>query len=106
MSWINNILGNESDNNSKLADKELAMDMLTTSKADITMLSSALTETSSPQLRATLTNQLNACINEHFKLADMAAQKGWYTPYASPGQQIKQDLQEAQNILNNQNQQQ
>jgi len=73
--------------------------MLNTSKGDISLLTKAITEAANPQLRTMLTNQLNACINDHFKLVDIAAQKNWYNPYTSPGQQIKQDLQEADNLL-------
>lgn len=99
MSWLNNILG-EDNNESSMPDKELAVDLLIASKNDITMLSKAITESANPQLRQILTNQLNSCINDHFQLSDLAIQKGWYNAFASPGQQIKQDLQEAQNLIN------
>jgi similar to spore coat protein len=99
MSWINNFLSDDNNNNS-LADKDLARELLASSKNDITMLSKAITETANPQLRQILTNQLNACINDHFQLSDLAIQKGWYNAFTSPGQQIKQDLQEAGNIIN------
>jgi similar to spore coat protein len=74
------------------------------SKNDITMLSKAVTESVNPQLRQILTTQLNICINDHFQLSDLAVQKGWYNAFASPGQQIKQDLQEAESLMK-QNQQ-
>lgn len=107
MSWLNNIIGEDSNsNNNSLADKELALDMLTTSKADITMLSKAVAEAANPQLRQILTNQLNACINDHFQISDLAVQKGWYNAFASPGQQIKQDMQEADQLVNANQQQQ
>lgn len=103
MSWLNNFLSDDESGNSngKLSDKELALDMLKNSKNDITILSRAVSETMNPQLRQMLTNQLNACINDHFKLSDMAVQKGWYNAYSNPGQQIRQDMQEAQNLLSN-----
>ena len=103
MSWINNLIGEDNKDSSK-PDRDLALDLLMTSKNDITMLSKALTESANPQLRQILANQLNTCINDHFKLSDLATEKGWYNAFASPGQQIKQDLQEAQNLMN-QNQQ-
>jgi similar to spore coat protein len=99
MSWISSFLS-DGENGGSLADKELALDMLTTSKADITMLSKSVAEAANPQLRQILTNQLNACINDHFQLSDLAVQKNWYNAFASPGQQIKQDLQEADAIIN------
>jgi len=103
MSWLNNFLG-EDDNskNNPLGDKELALDMINASKEDIQMLSKAAVETLNPELRQLITNQLNSCINDYFKLIDYAVQKNWYNAYATPGNQIKQDLQDAQNILNNQ----
>jgi similar to spore coat protein len=101
VSWINNLLGddNNSGSNSKLCDRDIVLDLLNTSKGDINLLTRAITEAANPQLRTMLTNQLNACINDHFKLADIAAQKNWYNPYTSPGQQIKQDLQEADSLM-------
>ena len=99
MSGINNILG-EDNKSGSMQDKDLAADLLMSSKNDITMLSKAVTESANPQLRQILANQLNACINDHFQLSDLAVQKGWYNAFASPGQQIKQDLQEAQNLMN------
>jgi similar to spore coat protein len=92
-------MGDDNNNNS-LQDKELALDLLASSKNDIAMLSKAITETANPQLRQMLTNQLNACINDHFQLSDLAIQKNWYNAFASPGQQIKQDLQEAEKLIN------
>ena len=111
MSWLNNFLSEDENNNNNnnnnknsfLPDKELALDMITSSKNDITMLSKAVTEAANPQLRQILTNQLNTSISEHFALSDMAMQKGWYNAFASPGQQIKQDMQEASQILQQQN---
>lgn len=103
MSWLNNFLSEDDQNDKSLQDKEIALDLLLGSKNDIAMLSKAAAEAASPKLRQILTNQLNSCINDHFKLADIAIQKGWYNAYASPGQQIKQDMQEAQQILQKQN---
>lgn len=101
MSWLNNILSDEEGTNC-LGDKYTALDRLNTSKNDIIMLSKAITEATNPQLRQILTNHLNCCINEHFLLSDMTIQKGWYEALVSPGQQIKSDLQEVQNLLNGQ----
>jgi similar to spore coat protein len=103
MSWINNFIGEDSKNNST-PDKDLASELLMSSKNDITMLSKAVTESVNPQLRQILTTQLNICINDHFQLSDLAVQKGWYNAFSSPGQQIKQDLQEAESVMK-QNQQ-
>ena len=37
-------------------------------------------------------------INEHFRLSDMAMNKQWYNAYATPQQQIQQDLKEAESL--------
>jgi similar to spore coat protein len=107
MSWINNFLNDDNNddknnNTSALADKEIALDMLTTSKADISMLSKAITETINPQLRQILSNQINSSINNHFNLSDLVIQKGWYKPYENPITLVKQDVQEVQTMSNNQ----
>lgn len=107
MSWIDNLLGTDdsnsndssnSNNNSALNDKDIAMDMLITSKGDITSLAKAVTETTNPQLRQILSSQLTNCINEHFRLSDIAINKQWYNAHANPQEQIKQDIQEMQNL--------
>lgn len=107
MSWLDSLLGTEEEsggnggnggNGTNLQDKDIALDMLITSKSDIGMLTKAITETTNPQLRQMLTNQLNTCINDHFRLSDMAINKGWYNAYANPQQQVQQDVIEAQNL--------
>jgi len=52
-----------------------------------------------PQLRQMLTSQLNSCINDHFKLSDMAISKGWYPAYATPEEQLKNDLTKADKVI-------
>lgn len=96
MTWINNILGNGNENT--LNDKDYALQLLSTSKEDIEMLSKCVTEASNAELRKIFTNQLNSSINDYFKLADLANQKGFYNALASPSSQIKQDIQDANNL--------
>lgn len=112
MSWLDNILGEDSDNNCNsdegsnnedsnnggLSDKDIALDMLIGSKFEIEALAKTITETTNPQLRQMLTSQLNMNINEHFRLSDMAINNKWYDAYATPQQQVQQDIKEAQNL--------
>lgn len=113
MAWMDSILGtndnenpenNENNNNAnnatnqQVTDKDIAMDMLTSSKGDIGQLSKAITESTNPQLRLTLTNQLNSAINSHFRLSDMAIKKGWYVAHTCPTELINKDLGEFQGI--------
>ncbi|WP_461613233.1 spore coat protein [Clostridium sp. Marseille-QA1073] len=80
-------------------DKDIALSALTASKADISSLSKAIPEATNPQLRQMLTSQLNSCINDHFKLSDMAISKGWYPAYATPEEQLKNDLTKADKVI-------
>lgn len=96
MSWLNNIVGN--GNEGALNDKDYALEFLKASKEEITMLSKCITQTSNAELRKIFTNQLNSSINDYYKLSDLATQKGFYNALATPSTQIKQDIQEAQNL--------
>lgn len=112
MSWLDNILGEDSnnsdnsnnsnnnqDNNSgNLSDKDIALDMLIGSKFRIESLAKTITETTNPQLRQMLTGQLNMNINEHFKLSDISINNQWYNAQATPQQQVQEDAKEAQNL--------
>ena len=92
---INN---NNKSNNNNENDKDIAMDMLITSKSTVTALAKVLTEATNPQIRETLRNTLTASINSHYRLSDIALAKGWYNAYADPQQQLQQILSEAQQI--------
>lgn len=112
MSWLDTILGEDSDNdynnddgnssedsnNSELNDKDIALEMLISSKFEIETLAKMITETTNPQLRQMLTSQLNMNINEHFRLSDMAINNQWYNAYATPQQQVQQDIEELENL--------
>jgi similar to spore coat protein len=85
--------------NMEMNDKDVAMDMLTTSKSRITSISKVLTETTNSQLREVLKNQLTSCVSSHFRLSDMAISKGWYNAYDDPEQQLKKDLNGARSLV-------
>lgn len=78
--------------NNQLTEKDIALDLLTSSKTTITTLAKTLTETTNPQLRETLKNQLTACINSHYRLSDISISKGWYNAHEDPSKQLEQDL--------------
>lgn len=84
---------------SNMTDKDIALSALTTSKANISMLSKAIPEAINPQLRQMLTNQLNACINDHFKLSDISVSKGWYNAYSRPEEQLRNDSYEISQFI-------
>lgn len=80
------------ENNNQLTDKDIAADMMASSKATITALAHTLTEATNPQIRETLRNQLTASLNSHYRLSDIAIAKGWYDAYTEPEQQLRQNI--------------
>lgn len=113
MSWIDSVLGpdesgrnsdyqNENQGQSNLSEKDIALDMLAMSKNDIGMLAKVIPETTNPEVRQLLTTQLNGCIASHFKLSDMLITKGWYNAYGTPQEQIQQDIDSANQVLQQQ----
>ncbi|WP_315071725.1 spore coat protein [uncultured Clostridium sp.] len=80
------------EQNNQLTEKDIAIDLITSSKTTITTLAKVLTETTNPQLRETLKNQLTACVNSHYRLSDISINKGWYNANKNPQEQLQQDL--------------
>lgn len=77
---------------SALSDRDYALEMLADGKAGAGALMRALLAAANPRLRQLLLTQLNTCVQEHFQMADLAAARGWYQPYASPCQQLAADV--------------
>lgn len=103
MGWLDDVFGTNNIDNSTDAsgmnDKDIALNMLASSKAGVGMLTAAIVETTNPQLRQMLTTQLTAGINGHFQLSDMAIENGWYNAYEEPKEQIDTISKETQNII-------
>ncbi|MBE6091249.1 MAG: spore coat protein [Clostridium beijerinckii] len=78
--------------NNSLSEKDIALDLITSSKATITTLAKVLTETTNSELRDTLKGQLTACVNSHYRLSDIAVNKGWYNANQDPQQQLQTEL--------------
>lgn len=97
MGWLDDTFGtNDTDS---MDDKDIALNMLASSKAGVGMLTAAIVETTNPQLRQMLTTQLTTGINSHFQLSDMAIENGWYNAYDEPKEQIDTISKETQNII-------
>jgi similar to spore coat protein len=77
---------------SNTTEKDVALELMASSKASIATLAKVLTETTNPQLRDTLKNELTTRINSHYRLSDIAISKGWYNAYANPEQQLQAEL--------------
>lgn len=76
----------------QLSDKDVFLDLLSSSKATINSLSVTLTATTNAQVRGKLVKQLYSYINSHRKILDMAISKKWYDPYADPKTQLQSEL--------------
>ncbi|EKQ55581.1 MULTISPECIES: spore coat protein [unclassified Clostridium] len=88
--------------NTTLSEKDIALDLITSSKATITTLGKVLTETTNPELRNTLHGQLTACINSHYRLSDIAMNKGWYNAQEDPQKQLQNELSSISSLTQNQ----
>jgi similar to spore coat protein len=95
MGIIDTLMGNDTG----LTDKDIAFDMLKDSKFGIVGITLALTESTNNQLRQMLGSQLNNCIAEHHRLADLAIRKDWYLANAAPVQQVENDYRDSQNVI-------
>lgn len=83
----------------KLSDQVIATDFLVSSKSGIQEYAVAITETTSPQLRVTLINQLNDMINTHEVISDYMMSKGYYHAY-NLEEQYKVDMKVTDTALN------
>lgn len=88
------------DNNiTTLGDKDIASDMLKDSKFAVTSLAMMITEITNPEVRTVLAKQLNSAVTMHQRLSDLLVHKEWYTPYASPQEQLGQDVEMTRNSI-------
>lgn len=78
--------------NASLTEKDVALDLMTSSKSTIATLAKVVAETTNPLLRKTLKDELTTCINSHHRLSDIAISKGWYNAYENPQQQLQSEL--------------
>ncbi|QAA32954.1 MULTISPECIES: spore coat protein [Clostridium] len=65
----------------KMSDQVIATDLLVSAKSAVRSYSIALTEATTPELRLTLRNHLNAAIATHEKIFNYMLKKGYYDAY-------------------------
>lgn len=80
-----------------LTDRSTAFDLLKDSKFGIQTMSRLAAEATDPQLRQFISRHLPACLQEHFQLADLAVENGWYNPL-NIAQQLQSDVQQAEEL--------
>ncbi|ATF10806.1 spore coat protein [Brevibacillus sp. HB1.2] len=82
-----------------MTDQVVAMDLLISAKSGVRNYAMALTETGTPEIKATLTKQLEEAIDLHEKISTYMIEQGWYHPW-NVNEQIKLDQQNIQTALN------
>ncbi|MBG9943752.1 spore coat protein [Brevibacillus formosus] len=82
-----------------LTDQVIAMDFLISAKSGVRNYAMALTETGTPEIKATLTKHLEEAIDLHEKISLYMIERGWYHPW-NVTEQIQLDQQNIQTALN------
>ncbi|GFP75794.1 spore coat protein [Clostridium fungisolvens] len=82
----------------KMSDQLIATDFLLSAKSAVRSYSIALTEATTPELRLTLRNHLNAAISTHEKIFNYMLNKGYYNAY-DISEQFKIDMQSTDTAL-------
>ncbi|OIJ15239.1 spore coat protein [Anaerobacillus arseniciselenatis] len=82
-----------------LTDQVIATDLLIAAKSGIKNYSVAITEASTPEVRATLQQHLDDAINLHEQITNYMISKGYYHPN-NVQEQISVDQLAAQTALN------
>ncbi|KKI90124.1 spore gernimation protein GerQ [Bacillus sp. SA1-12] len=86
-----------------MTEQVIASDFLISSKSAVRNIAFAITETSTPELRAALRDQLRAAVETHERISSYISSKGYYHPYDLVDQ-INVRLQDAQAALDLQKQ--
>ncbi|APC42294.1 spore coat protein [Clostridium estertheticum] len=95
------ITNNIVKNNTNINDEVIAGNMIgsATSAADA-YLAATLTS-STPELRALYSSNLNGIIGGHSALTDLAVNRGWVSPYNKPSQQLADTFEKSQTTVEN-----
>jgi similar to spore coat protein len=83
---------------SGMTDQVVATDFLISAKSGIRNTAFALTETATPELRATLKEQLRVAVETHEGISNYMVAKGYYHPY-DLSEQIQVDIRTANTAI-------
>lgn len=83
----------------RLDDETVAHDLLAGAKMLSTTAASAIGEAASPQVKEFFSNCLRDATEDHGRIMQLMMSRGWYQPYASPEQQLSNDVQKAEQVL-------
>jgi similar to spore coat protein len=82
-----------------MTDQVIATDFLISAKAAVRNYAVAITETGTPELKATLREQLNTAIMTHEKITNYMITRGFYHPH-DLSKQLQIDLTVSDTALN------
>jgi similar to spore coat protein len=83
---------------SNMTDQVIAADLLISAKTGVTRLAVALTESTTPEIKQALHNQLDQAVTFHEQVSRYMVSRGFYHPYQVK-EQLAVDLQNAQTAL-------
>jgi similar to spore coat protein len=82
-----------------MTDQVIATDLLVSAKSGIKNYALALTETTTPEVREALKDQLNSAIESHEQITGYMISKGYYHP-GNMSEQLSVDMQATETALN------
>ncbi|MEF3305075.1 spore coat protein [Paenibacillus sp. GYB003] len=82
----------------KLTDQVIAMDFLIAAKTGVRNYAMAATEAITPEIKATLTKQLDEAIDTYEQIAAYMIERGWYKPWNAV-EQFRMDVQNIETAL-------
>lgn len=80
----------------KLNDSVIANDMLAGAKVTAAAYLAASLESATPEIKNLFFNNVTQMVQGHGALADLAIKKGWYKPYQTPADQLKETFSHSQ----------
>jgi similar to spore coat protein len=82
-----------------MTDQVIAMDFLIAAKSGVRNYAMAVTEAGTPEIKETLTRQLEETIDMHERISIYMVERGWYHPW-NVKEQFQFDLQNIETALN------
>ncbi|HHY34432.1 MAG TPA: spore coat protein [Firmicutes bacterium] len=83
----------------RLDDETVAHDLLSGAKMLSTTAASAIGEAATPQVKEFFSSCLRDATEDHGRIMQLMMSRGWYQPYASPEQQLANDVRKAEQAL-------
>jgi similar to spore coat protein len=95
---MNIIIENAAGKKNILTDQIMAIDLLNSAKTGVKNYATALTESTTEEIRKLLKEQLEVAIEAHENISKYLIEKSWYQPYDTM-QQLQLDMDNAKAAL-------